>query len=192
MFKKAIREAIVDIAREIFARYGYRKTTMDTIARAARKGKSSVYYYFKNKEELMQAVLDKEIAGLKREIANAMALATDPQEKFHTYVLTRMRIFGRIARSFSTFKYEYLEEYNIIQRLRENYDKYEMKFIRDILEEGLKKGVFSMADPQMTAFAIVVALKGFEYMWATEEDLEKIEKKILSLTDILFNGILKR
>jgi hypothetical protein len=45
-----------------------------------------------------------------------------------------------------------------------NDDKYEMKIIRDIFEEGLKKGVFSMADPQMTAFVILVALKGFEYM----------------------------
>ena len=191
-FKKAIREAIIDIAREIFARYGYRKATMDAIARAARKGKSSVYYYFKNKEEIFQAVLDKEVNGIKREILNALVLATDPEEKFRTYVLTRMRIFSRIARSFRTFEYEYLEEYNFIQRLRENYDKYEMKMIKDILDEGIKKGVFALKDSPMTAFAIVVALKGFEYIWATENDFSKLEKTIDSLTDMFFKGILKR
>lgn len=190
--KKAKREAIIDIAREIFARYGYRKTTMDLIARAARKGKSSVYYYFKNKDEIVKALLDKEVAGIKRETRNALALASDPEDKFRTYVLTRMRILNRVARYFRTFKYDYLEQYNIIEQLREKYDKYEMKMIKSILNEGVKKGVFTIKNTQMTAFAIVVAFKGFEYKWALENNLSRIESNINSLLDILFKGILKR
>jgi AcrR family transcriptional regulator len=190
--KKAVREAIIDIAQEIFARFGYRKTSMETIARAARKAKSSVYYYFKNKEEIILAVIDKEVSMLKKEISNALALAAEPEEKLRIYAITRMRIFSRIARHYSSFKHEYYEEFNFIQKVREKYDMYEMKVMREILSEGVKKGIFVIDDIPMTAYAIIVAIKGFEYSWATEPDIARLEKSIDNLSNILFRGILKR
>ncbi len=56
----ANRTAILDASRDLFARFGYKKTTMEDIAMALRKGKSSLYYYFKNKEEIFQAVIELE------------------------------------------------------------------------------------------------------------------------------------
>jgi len=46
-----MREHIISAAREIFARYGYRKTTMDDIAASIRRAKSSIYHYFPGKED---------------------------------------------------------------------------------------------------------------------------------------------
>jgi AcrR family transcriptional regulator len=54
------REEIVEIARGIFAKFGFRKTSMDEIAKAVKKAKSSLYYYFQNKEEVFQAVIERE------------------------------------------------------------------------------------------------------------------------------------
>ena len=51
------RENILKIARDIFSKYGFKKTTLDDIANAVRKGKSSLYYYFESKEDLFQAVI---------------------------------------------------------------------------------------------------------------------------------------
>ncbi|HET6559677.1 MAG TPA: TetR/AcrR family transcriptional regulator, partial [Prolixibacteraceae bacterium] len=48
--KDANRESILKTAQEIFSKYGYKKTTLDDIANAVRKGKSSLYYYFTSKE----------------------------------------------------------------------------------------------------------------------------------------------
>ncbi|PIF05120.1 MAG: TetR family transcriptional regulator, partial [Draconibacterium sp.] len=59
--KDTNRENILKIAREIFSKYGYKKTTLDDIASAVRKGKSSLYYYFKSKEDLFHAVIMKEV-----------------------------------------------------------------------------------------------------------------------------------
>jgi AcrR family transcriptional regulator len=55
------RENILKIARDIFSKYGFKKTTLDDIANAVRKGKSSLYYYFESKEDLFQAVIMKEV-----------------------------------------------------------------------------------------------------------------------------------
>ncbi len=190
--KKAMREAIVDAARYVFARFGYRKTTMDSIARAVRKGKSSVYYYFKNKEEVFLAVVEKEAQGVKDEIKNALSAVSDPKEKLTIYVLTRMRVFYRIAHFYSSFREEYFKEYDFIQRFRESYDRYETKLILDILREGIKKGIFSIPDPVLAANYFVMALKGFEYLWGTEEDIGRLEKKTEAMLEMLYQGILKK
>jgi len=43
--EKDVREIIIEAARGIFARFGFRKTTMDEIAQLAHKAKSSIYHY---------------------------------------------------------------------------------------------------------------------------------------------------
>ena len=55
--KKEVRTHIVGVARKIFTRYGFRKSTMEQIAAAIHKGKSSIYYYFHSMEEIFRAVV---------------------------------------------------------------------------------------------------------------------------------------
>ena len=61
--KSKAKTQLIEAAGVTFSRFGYRKTTMDDIAFAAGKGKSSLYYYFKNKEEVFEAVVEKEALG---------------------------------------------------------------------------------------------------------------------------------
>ncbi|RLD78380.1 MAG: TetR/AcrR family transcriptional regulator, partial [Bacteroidetes bacterium] len=63
-----IKENILDVAQSIFRKYGFKKTTMDEIAKAARKGKSTLYYYFKSKEEIFAAVIEKEGNYMQNEL----------------------------------------------------------------------------------------------------------------------------
>ena len=56
--KSQVRSQIVDVARKIFTRYGFRKTTMEEIALASSMGKSSIYYYFPSKEDIFRAVVE--------------------------------------------------------------------------------------------------------------------------------------
>ncbi|NLY88649.1 MAG: TetR/AcrR family transcriptional regulator [Firmicutes bacterium] len=186
------RQNIIEAAREIFARYGFRKATMDEIAQAARKAKSSLYHYFKSKEEVFREVVEQEAAEVKGEISRAVAAEKTPQEKFRAYVITRMAAFKRVANLFHAFKDEYLESYGFIERLRENYNRYEIETITGILKEGLEKGVFAVKNLELTAYAIFTAAKGLEYSWALEPDIKKVETNIDSLLDILFHGLVRK
>ena len=58
------KEIIIAAATTLFSRFGLDKTTMEDIAKAAKKGKSSLYYYFKSKEQVFAEVIRKEISGL--------------------------------------------------------------------------------------------------------------------------------
>ena len=53
-----VRDNLVNAARQLFTRFGFEKTTMNEIAMEARKGKSSLYYYFTSKEEVFRRWLN--------------------------------------------------------------------------------------------------------------------------------------
>jgi AcrR family transcriptional regulator len=187
-----IRETIISAARTVFSRYGFRKTTMRDIAAAAGKAKSSLYHYFKSKEDVFGSVLEKEVALLKDELMASIGQAETAQDKLIAYFIARMRGFKKLVNFYSAFSDEYLENYGFIQRLRKSYDQYEVTMIQSILSEGVDSGDFTISDLRMTAAAILTALKGMEFQWALEQDVDSIETNIRSLANVLFYGIMKR
>ena len=190
--EKQVREIIITAARSIFARFGFRKTTVDEIAQAAHKAKSSIYHYFKGKEEIFQAVVEMESQVLEKEITKAINQENTPRKKVRVYIITRMKVLNRLANFYNALKDEYFEHYGFIERLRLKYYKDEIKIMREILETGVDDGVFVIKDLEVTAFAIITALKGLGYSWVLENNVPKTEKNIDALLEILFNGIVRR
>jgi len=190
--KDEVRDQIVDTARGIFTRFGFRKTTMDEIARAMRKGKSSIYYYFTSKEEIFRAVVEKESQTLKDELINAINSTDDPKEKLRNYVLTRMKVMKNVSNFYDALKNEYLSHLDFINKVREKYDRQEMKIVKDILEEGAQNQVFRIEDPELAAYAIVTALKGLEIPLFWSKANKNFEKRADGLLGVLFNGILMK
>jgi AcrR family transcriptional regulator len=66
------REAIFDAALQLFGRYGYRRTSIDDIARAAGVAKGTVYLYVENKEALFRTLAQSLLDGV---LANARTAA---------------------------------------------------------------------------------------------------------------------
>jgi TetR/AcrR family transcriptional regulator of autoinduction and epiphytic fitness len=54
------REYVLSVALEVFGRYGFRKTSMDDVARAAEISRQGLYFYFESKEALFRAAVRKE------------------------------------------------------------------------------------------------------------------------------------
>jgi len=65
------REALAEAALELFYRQGVANTTLADIAGAARVPTGNVYYHFRTKEALVEAVIDKRIEELERSLAKA-------------------------------------------------------------------------------------------------------------------------
>jgi len=191
--KDNMRASIVNAASDIFSKYGYKKTTMDDIALALGKGKSSIYYYFRNKEEIFQAVLEQEVILLKTKLQKAVNRKKHHKGKLKAYILTRMKGFESMINFYNAVKNEYLSQFEFIERIRHKYDQEEIATVQGILEKGVEKGDFSIEDPSLAAVAIVTSMKGFEIpLFITgnkEQDIELIVDKLMKM---LFNGILKK
>jgi AcrR family transcriptional regulator len=190
--KDEVKEAIVNVARHIFSRFGFRKTTMDEIAIASKKGKSSIYYYFASKEEIFQAVVEKEALILRQELINAINQDDSPANNLKAHVLVRMRSMEKLANFYSAIKDDYLSHLDFIEKIRKKYDQEEIQMMENILKEGVQNNIFEIDDTSLAAIAIVTALKGMEIplFWGVEE--HDIERRLDHLINILFNGVLKR
>jgi AcrR family transcriptional regulator len=69
------RQHVLEVALLIFARYGYRKASMDDLAGAADIFRPGLYFYFASKQDLVRAAvihaLDGDIAAAERSLADA-------------------------------------------------------------------------------------------------------------------------
>ena len=52
---------LVDVARQLFAKMGVENTTMNDIALASKKGRRTLYTYFKSKDEIYLAVVESDV-----------------------------------------------------------------------------------------------------------------------------------
>ena len=155
------RENILKIAQEIFSKYGYKKTTLDDIANAVRKGKSSLYYYFKSKEDLFQAVILKEVEILGKELDAVVNRNTDPVEKLRDYVLTKLTTFRGLANFYNALEND-VTAIGFIEDIKHRYEQNEIRMIKRILIEGVRKNEFEIYDFNLAAIGITMAIKGLE------------------------------
>ena len=191
--KEETRDAIIQIARNIFGKYGFQKTSMNQIANANRKGKSSLYYYFNSKEDVFIAVLQQEAMMLKGQILASIAEYDDPKDKIRAYVHIRMNGFKNLLNLYDAIRNEYLSHLPFIENARKNYDAEEQNMIKSILDDGIARGFFSISDTTIASLAIVTAMKGLEYpFFITDETTDVVENQIEALLNILFYGLTVR
>ena len=186
------KEKIISAATSLFSRFGLEKTTMEDIAKAAKKGKSSLYYYFKSKEEVFAEVIKKEIAGLKTAIIEAIEKEDDPYNKFRKFVDSRLNYLNEKADQYTNVKDEHLKHYEFVENLTADYSNWEISTIKNIVEYGRDKGLFEVTDLDSISQALFFALKGLEYPWAINLTRKEIEKSVEALVDVLLRGISKR
>lgn len=190
--KDEIRARIISVAAKIFTRYGYRKTTMEEIASATQKGKSSIYYYFTSKEDIFRAVVEQEAEELKQDLLNEISKIDDPIEQLRSYILFRMHKMKTLVNFYAALKSDYLSHLEFIEKIRKNYDQNEVKIVTEILRKGIKHNKFVIEDPGLSAVAIVTAMKGLEIPLFINKDHGNIEDRLDNLIKFLFYGLVKR
>lgn len=186
------RLKIIDIARNIFTHFGFKKTTMEEIAQATRKGKSSIYYYFNSKEDIFKAVVEKEAEELKEELYKKISEIDDPIERLKVYISVRMRKLNKLTNFYTALKSDYLSHLEFIEQIRKSYDNDEVRVVAGILQDGIERGKFSIDDPQLSAVAIVTAMKGLEVPLFLNKEHGNFETRLNNLINFLFYGIVKR
>lgn len=80
---EATTGALVDAARELFARDGYDATSLDAVAARAGVTKGAVYHHFARKRQLFEAVFSREIEHMTVPLAAAYSRKKDPWDAFN-------------------------------------------------------------------------------------------------------------
>jgi TetR/AcrR family transcriptional regulator len=144
------RAAILKAAVREFAREGVAGARTDAIARSAGVNKALLYYYFKDKEALYQAVLDEVFTGVRAAIEHALSQDLPPQERLKAYVrahfdyIASNPLYPRIVHA------EFLragKDPSRLQRVAKQYFQPIFVNIAALLKEGEKCGEFRAVNP---------------------------------------------
>ncbi|MFA8299678.1 MAG: TetR/AcrR family transcriptional regulator [Hyphomicrobiales bacterium] len=186
-----VRELIIESARELFGRYGFKKTTMDEIAQYARKGKSSLYYYFKSKEEVFEAVVEEEVLSLKRTLKRKINPQDPAEKQLKDYVITRMMTIQKLANMYAILSNDHMINYDFMFHLREKYHKEEISAVELIMRQGVRSGRFREIESHFAAIAFVTAMKGLERPLFANKSPRSLHARAESLMNIMFYGLVK-
>jgi len=191
--KDEVREQLVQAARQVFVRYGYKKTALDDISKEARKGKSTIYYYFKSKDDIFKAVIDAEAEIRAKTIDDQISTIDDPQLKLKTYIYVRMLTLKKVGNYYEAIKNDLLDNLYFVNSFRNNHFDAEINLVKDLLLEGIEKGVYTIQNPELTAKTIVTLLHGFEVPLILKNlSDEELQKSVDEMLNILFFGIVTK
>ena len=160
---------LVDVARQLFAKMGVENTTMNDIALASKKGRRTVYTYFKSKEDIYMAVVESELDILldtMRRVAEKNISPDEkilsPDEKILELIYTRLDVVKEVVYRNGTLRAYFFRDIWRVEKVRKRFDEKEVLLFKDVLREGAEKGVFQIDDIDMTAELLHYCVKGIE------------------------------
>ncbi len=185
------RERILKVASKIFGKYGFQKTTMDEIARAAHKAKGSVYYYFPSKEDLFRAVVEQEISLIKSGLTRVIINGGDATTMIMDYMISRMKLLKDAVNYHETLKSDFTSGFVALSDIRDEFFKFEVELLNAILEKGVAEHKFEIRDTHATANVIILAMKAIEIPFYLQNKISQYEQTIVELLEILIRGLEK-
>src|SRR3954465_8526279 len=87
---RTVRDAILDATDELLKKFGYRKMTIDDLAREVGIGKGSVYLHFSAKEEIALSHIDRIIERLKKNLFSIASRPVSVEERLKSMLCERV------------------------------------------------------------------------------------------------------
>lgn len=131
------RERIQVKAHELFMRYGVRSVSMDDIAAQLGISKKTIYQFYADKDELVDAVVDTEVSNLENDCSRFFLEARDA---IHEIFLTMEKIAEQLRTINPMVLYD-LEKFHFkaFQRFERHKHQYLSKIIADNIERGIRE-----------------------------------------------------
>ncbi len=184
------KEIIVEAAREVFGKFGYKKTTMEDIAASLYRAKSSIYYYFKSKEDIFRAVIELETKRARRIIKEAIDREKTPENKLRAYFMTVIAFIRETISYYNFMQEEIIDILSFSNEMKEQHEHETVQVISVILKEGVDAGTFMVSDIQGTAEAVMMAFEGLYRPFYSSGELT--DEKFEHLFNLVLYGIKKQ
>lgn len=156
------RAKLVDVARQLFAKKGVEATTMNDIAVASKKGRRTLYTYFKSKDQIYMAVVESELKMLSDIMDKVAKKPTVPDEKILELITTHLDIIKMAVYRNGTLRADFFRDIWRVEAMRKYFDNNEIKLFREVLREGKEQGLFDIDNVEITADILHYCIKGIE------------------------------
>jgi AcrR family transcriptional regulator len=194
--QRSTRDLILDATDRLMARYGFRKTTVEDVAREAAVARRTIYTYFASKEELGLASIARVVESAIDKIEEASN--SDLPVPVKLRVMLIKRVMDRIH-AVQDYHHSLDELFQVVRPAymarRKAFFRRERELIEQVLNEGISDGSFAMRDSHQAAQSLLLATNAFLPYSLSVRELgrpEEIEARLEALVDILIRGVSAR
>jgi AcrR family transcriptional regulator len=185
------KQQILDAAEDVFTQKGLDEARMDDIAGQTGLSKGTLYLYFKSKEDLIIAILDRIFRGAFERLEarkNANLSATEAIWQFTEEAIRdyqRMLYIMPVAYEFLALAFRN----KTVQKALKQYLNHYMDILVPIVQRGIASGEFRQVDAQEVAIAAGAIYEGTILLWVYDKSLVDLERHIHSGIKLLLEGI---
>jgi AcrR family transcriptional regulator len=190
--KDPFREEILAGARELLERFGFKKTTMEDIARKVGKSKSALYYYYKTKEEIFEAVILQDLDQQHKVVLEAMQKEETAYRKFTVFFTTMFSDVKLKANKFSVFKTDLYENHFLIDNILKQRDSHIEELLKNVLILGISQQqvkMMSNAEIDLWAKMINLTMKSLGNKLFLDDEFVVSDSQMHFMAEVLFNGV---
>jgi AcrR family transcriptional regulator len=191
-----IRDAILDAAERLLAQLGFKKTTMDDLAREAGIGKGTVYLHFPSKEEVALCTIDRIVDRLLHRLRALAHSDESVVERLREMLLTRVLFRFDSVKDYSRSLDELLASLRkAYLARRQRYFDAEAQIFAAVLVEGRDASVFAFNDALATAHTLLLATNALLPSGLSARELGKrkdIQEKTARIIELLLAGLQRR
>ena len=191
--REDISDLILDAADRLLARYGYKKMTMDDVAKEVGIGKGTIYLHFKSKEEIALARVDRIVDRLNERLRGIAHSNGSAVARLRRMLLERVLFRFDSVQHYTESLSDVLAAIRpaLLVRHNRHFDEEERVFAA-LLKEGKSEGEFVFKDIRGTARALLVATNALlPYSLSTRElgKRKDVEAQAAHIAELLIKGL---
>ena len=186
------RSVILVVALDLFARYGFKKTTMGDIAKAAHIGKATIYNYFESKEAVFAAGVESHCLEFSLAISQAVETATTHEEKIRVWLSTRMDMVRKLLKDIDFTDEALFELLPLAREAKRKHFDQEIGFLEELIVNGKNDGVYQVKYPHIAANALFLAIRGIDIVYLRYHGSPDLEATAKEMLEIFIRGLKTR
>ena len=194
---------IIDAARELFTIYGFTKTTMTDIAGRLNMSKASLYYYFKDKETIFNALRERELEQFSEEINKIISNSNDAKSKLLEYTKKEIKLLQKLLTLRNLVSDNSLETKPLSSSSLKEFNIKERNFVKDILQKGILSNEFKAFNIDEYTELYLVVLEGLRNVFLSTSEKygnrsipfkvnEQLNKQSILFTEMFLHSISKQ
>jgi len=184
-------DQILNAAMKVFAKCGFEGTDVEDIAALAGVGKGTVYRYFKSKEDLFFSVLEWGMNTFHKRVTGAISKVKGSMEKLKVALYTYLSFFEENRDFYRVLVLEKVEPKPSEHEKMKKGHLSGIRFLENILKEGVKEGVFKKIKTDSVAYALWGTSNALLLKWLLSEKKYPLKEEISVMEEIYCSGILK-
>lgn len=187
------KDQILDAAISVFSRLGFHRARMEDVARESGLAKGTLYLYYRSKDELIGALLERIFAWGRRDLEAALAGEGSASERL-------VELSGRMSKEverLSILLPVWFEFYAVATRnkavkrfVRRYFEEYR-EFLASVVREGIERGEFRDVDAAEVAVTIVSLFEGVTLLWAFDPEAVPAGEQMEASTRLLIEGLIR-